>query len=256
MSDYVVTNNNVIIRVADGVVINYDPENSDYLDYMGWVSNGGVPDKAVEEEPPAPSEVVDTTVNTPFPTDITKTSYQLTDRGFITRLNDGAIIPTDPDNSDYQAFLRWQAAGGVPAPVPGPAIEDVVRAKLSELYAKYIEIRESIVWVNGYGFDGDPSGQADFAQVMTTANIIHSRWVAAGSVGDEPTVPFRVWVNKDTKELRMFKLSDFQDVQLAGSATAIAAFMKFDGLRTAVGLATTVEEIEAVVWPSEGEAMS
>ena len=30
----------------------------------------------------------------------------------VTRLSDGACIPFDPDNTDYQAFLKYQAEGG------------------------------------------------------------------------------------------------------------------------------------------------
>jgi len=33
---------------------------------------------------------------------------------FVTRLLDNANIPFDPDNTDYQAYLKWLAEGGVP----------------------------------------------------------------------------------------------------------------------------------------------
>jgi len=34
----------------------------------------------------------------------------------IIRTSDGACIPFDPDNTDYQAYLKWVDAGNVPAP--------------------------------------------------------------------------------------------------------------------------------------------
>ena len=46
--------------------------------------------------------------------------YRLIENGVI-RLSDGASIPLDERNRDYQAFLAWVADGGVPIPIqPAP----------------------------------------------------------------------------------------------------------------------------------------
>jgi hypothetical protein len=34
----------------------------------------------------------------------------------IKRLSDNAFIPTDPNNTDYQKYLEWVAAGNTPEP--------------------------------------------------------------------------------------------------------------------------------------------
>jgi len=34
----------------------------------------------------------------------------------IKRLSDNACIPFDPDNTDYQAYLKWVAEGNTPTP--------------------------------------------------------------------------------------------------------------------------------------------
>ena len=50
--------------------------------------------------------------------------YKLTNATNITRLADGASIPTDPRNGDYAAYLAWVAAGNTPAPadIPDPKL--------------------------------------------------------------------------------------------------------------------------------------
>ena len=35
---------------------------------------------------------------------------------FVKRLEDSAFIPFDPDNTDYQAYLRWLEEGNTPLP--------------------------------------------------------------------------------------------------------------------------------------------
>ena len=46
--------------------------------------------------------------------------YRRIEDGVI-RLSDGASIPADESNADYEAFLAWEAEGGVPIPVqPAP----------------------------------------------------------------------------------------------------------------------------------------
>jgi hypothetical protein len=47
--------------------------------------------------------------------------YQLTEYpNTIIRVSDGAFVPTDPDNVDYQDYLAWLDEGNEPAPYAPP----------------------------------------------------------------------------------------------------------------------------------------
>ena len=42
--------------------------------------------------------------------------YKLRPNNYVLRLDDNAVIPNNPDNTDYQAFLRWLEEGNEPLP--------------------------------------------------------------------------------------------------------------------------------------------
>lgn len=42
--------------------------------------------------------------------------YKLAKYGNILRIEDGAIIPADPSNTDYQKYLQWLSKGNEPLP--------------------------------------------------------------------------------------------------------------------------------------------
>ena len=46
---------------------------------------------------------------------------------YIKRLADNAVIPMDPANTDYQAYLAWLDGGNEPMPAPRPTPEETQR---------------------------------------------------------------------------------------------------------------------------------
>ena len=43
-----------------------------------------------------------------------------TENQIVKRLSDNAFVPFDTDNRDYQAYLKWLAAGNTPQPADEP----------------------------------------------------------------------------------------------------------------------------------------
>lgn len=60
-------------------------------------------------------------------------SYKLLASGNVQRLADGACIPSDPDNLDWQRYQEYLAAGGVPKPVDQPTQRQLVLAQLAAI---------------------------------------------------------------------------------------------------------------------------
>ncbi len=83
---------------------------------------------------------------------------------------DGAIIPDDPGNADWQAYEAWLAAGNTPTPVPAPTQAQLVAALNAAASA-------ACAFIVGQTFP-DPSHQTAFQNAAAIVN---------GNAGAAPT---------------------------------------------------------------------
>jgi hypothetical protein len=58
--------------------------------------------------------------------------YQLAQTNSVIRLVDGAFIPADPQNSDWQVYQQWLANGGKPKPLDAPTPEQIQNQIVSD----------------------------------------------------------------------------------------------------------------------------
>ena len=69
-------------------------------------------------------------------------AYTLT-RASVHRDEDGAVIPADPNNSDWQAYQAWLSAGNAPA--PAAPLVPAVPTEVTNRQARIVLIRRGLI---------------------------------------------------------------------------------------------------------------
>ena len=90
--------------------------------------------------------------------------YKLERDGGVFSYARNASIPAAPTNTDYAAYLEWQAAGGVPDPVDPPTTAEVNAPVLAQISALDVFIPrglEDLIAASGFDVTKLPQIQQD-----------------------------------------------------------------------------------------------
>lgn len=159
--------------------------------------------------------------------------YKLTTGPDIIRTSDGAGIPANPDNADYQEYLQWRAAGGVPD--PAQTLDEAKAAKRAKINANRNRIEQGGFEYMGKVFDSDSvSGQRiNFAAFMAREALLAGESYALS------------WTCQDNSKLPL------DAAGVIGMAKALAIHGKTqhdhaDELKTRLDAAATVEAVDEI----------
>lgn len=155
-------------------------------------------------------------------------SYSKIINGVCIARSDGALIPIDPANSDYQSYLVWVAEGNVALSV---SLAEFQSSQIDLIEAAYKNAIQQPIAYMGTTFQADAASQDVLSKVLV-----------AGAV---PLGMF--WLDADNNQVQM----TFPQLQGLAGAMLIrgqAAFAKKTILKQQIRAAETVDAVLAVVW--------
>ncbi|CCF96550.1 hypothetical protein B7R77_03135 [Ralstonia solanacearum K60] len=156
--------------------------------------------------------------------------YQLGEKNIV-RLDDNAIIPMDPANSDYQAYLAWVDAGNTAALPPAETLADAQAAQIALVESAYQRAIQQSVSYMGAEFQADLDAQT----VLT-------KTLAPGAV---PSGFF--WLDSSNNAVQM-TFAQLQGLAGAMLVQGQLAFAKKTGLKQKIRSATTIADVQAITW--------
>ena len=158
--------------------------------------------------------------------------YKLTKpHNTITRINDGANIPSDPDNTDYAAYLAWVAAGNTPEPRP---LQEVRDEKLTELRALRDAACSANVTAQGKTFTAEPKVQTGFKRLAD--RMRRGKPSKLSAILDANGKPVTV------------NIALLDAIEDAIADNTESAWEKYGQLVQQVKAANTVDQVNAIVW--------
>jgi hypothetical protein len=170
-------------------------------------------------------------------------TYTLLTNGFIQR-SDGAVIPVDPLNTDYAAYLAWVSAGNTPTPVPGPTLQQAQAAQaalISDACANAIFA----------GFSSNALGTAHTYPAKATDQQNLASSVLASLMPNLPstwTTPFWCADSSGNWSWATHTAAQIQQVGQDGKAAILTCMSKNQQLQDQIAAATTVSAVQQITW--------
>lgn len=168
--------------------------------------------------------------------------YKMTSSDGVIRSSDGAFIPANPENADYQAYLAWVAAGNTP--LPALSLDEQKNAQsiiVSAACAAAITGGfQSSALGKAYTY---PSGVTD--QANLSANVLSSMY--PGLLANWTTLHLCA-DSKGVWDYRPHTAAQIQQVGSDGKAAIMACLTKNATLQAQIKAAPDVASVQQIVW--------
>jgi hypothetical protein len=181
-------------------------------------------------------------------------AYQLTTGTSVIREADGACIPADSNNSDYQAYEKWLKAGNT----PDPALT-LAQAQANQLSI----INAAAVAELTAGFSSSASGTAMWYDSDNESQLLYSNLYADARAGLYSTTTYMTGYAAGIAPIRAKASQSAADSTKAVQQLTQAEFLVlYDDWRTLyttvkakqwtlqseIAAATTVSAVQAITW--------
>lgn len=168
--------------------------------------------------------------------------YKINSPAGVIRIGDGATIPTDPRNSDYQRYLSWLAAGNTP--LPAYTLPELKQQKIAEIDAACKTAIYAMFTSNALGpvhtYPCNDRDQQNLAAVVTASlvNANIAAWTAEFWCADAAGVWSR----------RAHTVAQIQQVGNAALAHVQGHLARRAALVAQVEAAATEADVATIVW--------
>ena len=156
----------------------------------------------------------------------------------ILRIADGACIPLDTENRDYQDYCAWRDAGNEAAEDPAYTVEALKARKNSEINQARLDANRSSFMHDGHEFACDDLSRSD---IDGTAILVQM-------TGQFPQPWPGYWKAVDNSLYPITTKAQWDAFYISMGAAGATNFAKSQMLKAQLADATTVEQINAINW--------